>query len=110
MALVIDTEKAPITVDADGVARVADTRVTLDVIVSAFEDGATAEEIAQKFPTVDLTDVYAVITYYLRRRDQVAQYMRERAALGKKVRQENEARYPSDGMRARLLARRAGKQ
>ena len=109
MTLVIDTEKAPIAVDADGVARVADTRVTLDVIVSAFDEGATAEEIAQQFPSVDLTDVYAVIAYYLRRRDQVAQYMRERTALCERVQQENEARYPSDGMRARLLARRAGK-
>lgn len=33
--------------DADGVVRVGGTRVTLDTIVFAFEEGATAEEITQ---------------------------------------------------------------
>jgi uncharacterized protein (DUF433 family) len=33
--------------------------VTLDMIVTAFRAGATAEEIAQKFPTVRLGDVIA---------------------------------------------------
>jgi Protein of unknown function (DUF433) len=41
------------------------TRVTLDAIVIAFHAGATAEEIAQKFPTVTLADVYQVIAHYL---------------------------------------------
>ena len=59
-------ERVPIHTDADGVVRVAGTRVTLDTIVGAFEAGATAEEIAQRYPTVPLVDVYSVITYYLR--------------------------------------------
>jgi uncharacterized protein (DUF433 family) len=53
----------PIQTDADGVVRVAGTRVTLDIIVSAFEAGATAEEIAQQYASVPLVDVYSVITY-----------------------------------------------
>jgi hypothetical protein len=40
-------ERVPIHTDADGVVRVAGTRVTLDTIVVAFEAGATAEEIVQ---------------------------------------------------------------
>ena len=46
------------------------TRVTLEAIVAAFSDGATAEEIAQDFPAVSLSDVYAVISYYLRHRSE----------------------------------------
>lgn len=38
--------------DADGVVRVAGTRVTLDTVVAAFEEGATAEEIAQQYPSL----------------------------------------------------------
>jgi uncharacterized protein (DUF433 family) len=110
MSLTITAEKAPLSIDADGVARVAGTRVTLDTIVIAFEEGATAEEIAQQYPSVDLTDVYAVIAYYLRRREEVTQYLAERASLAEKVQKENEARHPPDGMRARLLARRQSKQ
>ena len=41
------------------------TRVTLDTIVTAFRAGATAEEIAQKFSTVPLADIYQIIARYL---------------------------------------------
>ena len=40
-------ESVPIHTDADGVVRVAGTRVTLDTIVAAFDAGAAAEEIAE---------------------------------------------------------------
>jgi uncharacterized protein (DUF433 family) len=58
-------ERVPIHTDADGVVRVAGTRVPLETIVDAFETGATAEEIAQQYPTVPLVDVYSVITLSL---------------------------------------------
>ena len=68
MPLAIATEPVPFTVDSDGVARVGKTRVTLDTVVAAFLEGATAEEIVQQYPTVDLADIYSVIGYFLRRR------------------------------------------
>jgi uncharacterized protein (DUF433 family) len=55
-------ERVPIHTDADGVVRVAGTRVTLDTIVAAFDAGASAEEIAQQYSSVPLPDVYSVIT------------------------------------------------
>ncbi len=45
MASVVVTEVVPLTSDADGVIRIGATRVTLDTVVAAFLDGATAEEI-----------------------------------------------------------------
>jgi uncharacterized protein (DUF433 family) len=45
MTLVTTTEIIPIQVDANGVARVGGTRVTLDTVIAAFSEGATAEEI-----------------------------------------------------------------
>ncbi len=56
-------ERVPIHTDADGIVRVARTRVTLDTIVDAFDAGATAEEIAQRYSSVPLVDVYSVITF-----------------------------------------------
>ena len=99
-------ERVPIHTDADGVVRVAGTRVTLDTIVGAFEAGATAEEIAQQYPTVPLVDVYSVITYYLRHKPEVDAYLKERDVLAERVREEVERRFPSTGIRERLLARR----
>ena len=54
-------ERVPIQTDAHGVVRVVGTRVTLDTIVDAFATGATAEEIAQQYPTIPLVDVCSVI-------------------------------------------------
>lgn len=99
------TETLPLTADADGVLRIAGTRVTMDTVVAAFHEGATAEEIAQQYPTVTLGDIYATIGYYLRHRSQVDQYLSQRQEQARRVRQENEARFDPAGVRERLLAR-----
>jgi len=106
MSISIVAEPAPLTVDADGVIRVGGTRVTLDTIVAAFLDGATAEEIAQQYPSLDLADIYAAISYYLRHRPEVEAYLQQRRRLAEEVRRENESRFAPHGVRARLLARR----
>jgi len=55
----------PSRVDRDGVICVANTRVTLDTVVAAFNSGATAEQIVQDYSILQLADLYAVIAYYL---------------------------------------------
>ncbi len=109
MTLLTRTEKIPLTNDRDGVVRVGNTRVTLDTLVSAFNQGATAEDIAHRYSALDLADVYAVISYYLRRRADVEKYLRERQAQARTLRKQNEARFDPHGVRDRLLARRAKK-
>ncbi|MBI3249374.1 MAG: DUF433 domain-containing protein [Deltaproteobacteria bacterium] len=106
MALAISSESIPLTTDRDGVMRVGNTRVTLDTLVSAFQDGATAEEIVQQYPSLQLADVYAVIGYYLRRQYEVEAYLQQRQQFASTVRRQNEARFDPAGVRARLLARR----
>ena len=96
----------PIEIDTQGTARVSGTRVTLDTIIYVFKNGATAEEIAQQYPAVSLTDIYAVITYYLQSTTEVEAYLQERQQAAERIRQENEARFDPVGIRARLLARR----
>jgi uncharacterized protein (DUF433 family) len=64
--LTIEPEPALLVLDADGVARIGATRVTLDTLVAAFEEGATAEEIVRQYPSLQLADVCSVIGYYLR--------------------------------------------
>jgi uncharacterized protein (DUF433 family) len=96
----------PIETDADGVIRIAGTRVTLDTLVAAFNEGATAEEIVQQYPSLELGDVYAVIGYYLHNRIEVEHYLERRREEALRVRRENEARFDPEGIRDRLLARR----
>jgi uncharacterized protein (DUF433 family) len=103
--MVIATEVIPLETDADGVIRVSNTRVTLDTVVTAFKDGATAEEIAQQYPTVPLADVYYVIGYYLRRRDEVEAYLENRKEEAHELQKQMEARFNPVGIRERLMAR-----
>ena len=42
----LSADPVPLAYDADGVLRVAGTRVRLDTVVGAFRLGATAEEVA----------------------------------------------------------------
>ena len=100
------TESIPVVMDHDGVMRILHSRVTLDTLVSAFQGGATAEEIAQQYPTVSLADIYSIIGYYLRRRPEIDAYLARRQQAAQQVRQQNEMRFNPAGIRARLLARR----
>jgi uncharacterized protein (DUF433 family) len=106
MSLIIRAEQIPLETGEEGVVRVCGTRVTLDTIVAAFQQGATAEEIAQQYPTVELSDVYAVIGFYLRRRSEVEAYLEERRQQSEAVRRQNESQLDVDGIRDRLSARR----
>ncbi len=72
------SETIPLTRDADGTVRVGCTRVTLDVLMEAYDQGATPEQIVQKFGELKIDDVYAVITYYLRHQEDVRAYLVER--------------------------------
>ncbi len=110
MALSLGAQSLPLATDLDGVVRVGRTRVTLDTVVSAFGEGATAEEIVQQYPVLHLADVYAVLGYYLRHQDGVDAYMGRRQDQAERVRAENEARFSPAGIRERLLARRISKQ
>jgi uncharacterized protein (DUF433 family) len=104
------TEILPLETDANGVVRVGNTRVTLDTIVMAFTEGATAEEIALQYPSLHLADIYAVIAYYLRHRAAVEAYLGHRAEQAAQVRADNETRSDPNGVRNRLLARHGSPQ
>src|SRR3990172_5129642 len=107
MGLGIGVETVPFRVGADGGGRVGGTRGTLDTPLSALKDGGTGEEIVSQYPTLQLADVYSVIAYYLRRPDEVEEYLRQRLNRAKAVRDLNESRFDPKGIRDRLLARRA---
>jgi uncharacterized protein (DUF433 family) len=106
MTLSIISEPVPLNAQPDGAVRIANTRVTLDSVIHAFNDGATAEQIVQAYPVLALADVYAVLGYYLRRTTDVEAYLQTRALEAAQVREAILARPDLQGIRARLEARR----
>ena len=107
MELVLQTEAPPLRRDSSGGMRVGNSRVLLELIIRAFEDGATAEAICQRYETVTLAEVYSVVAYYLRHPDEIALYMQQREEQAKSVREHIEGAQPDlIGVRKRLQARR----
>lgn len=103
-ALASPLESIPLTSDDAGTIRIRDTRITLDVFAEVFRQGATPEQIADQFPSLNLPDVYAAITWMLRHPEEMNEYLFAEAA---EMRSKVEALCPPDGFRARLLARKA---
>ena len=53
MSQSVAAEPVPVVTDADGVMRVAGTRVPLDTVVAAYEKGETPEQIAQDYSALE---------------------------------------------------------
>ena len=101
MNLVIASEPVPLETNVDGVVQVGKTRVTLDTVVAAFKQGMTAEEIAYRYPSLKLADVYATIAFYLNHQQEVETYLQQRKKHAQEVRKINEAKFDSQGLRDR---------
>ena len=105
MAQTLGPLTLPLVEDEHGVLRVTKSRVTVDVILYDFRDGATAEEIALSYPTVKLADIYAVLSYYLSHRAELDAYLESQEHQSEEKRQEVLRRSPQANLRERLRAR-----
>lgn len=92
MTLSAQAEVPPLRQDASGAVRVGDSHVLLDLVARSFQDGATPEAIVQRYSTLCLHDVYAVIAYYLRHRRSVEAYLTDREKQAETIRQRGEGR------------------
>ncbi len=96
----------PLRILDDGSIRVGNTRVLLELVIHAYQRGATPESIVESFSSLNLADVYAVLAYYLQNRAEIDAYVRQMEEEGENMRREAEARDPRlIGLRERLLAR-----
>src|SRR5579859_1736153 len=86
----------PLREDPPGVLRVGKSRVLLELVIHAFQQGETPENIAHSYDTVDLSDVYAVVSYYLANPGPIEEYLRECDARAQAVRQKIDAAQPRD--------------
>lgn len=107
MDLMLQSEAPPLRRDSSGALRIGNSRVLLELVIRAFEDGATPETIVQQYPTTTLSDIYGVIAYYLRHRQEIDNYLEERERQAEKVRRRIESRQGDlTEVRNRLLARK----
>jgi uncharacterized protein (DUF433 family) len=103
----VHTEKTYVRIDEHGVMRVGDTRVMLDSIVAAFQQGHSPETIQQQYPALNLEQVYGAITHYLAHRDEVQAYLDRQGEVWRESRQRAAERASPLVQRLRSLAAEA---
>jgi uncharacterized protein (DUF433 family) len=100
----LQAESPPLRVDAAGAVRIGASRVLLELVIRAFEDGATPETIVQRYSSLSLAEVYAVIAYFLRHRSEVEAYLAAREQLAQAVAEKVRPHQDDlSAIRARLL-------
>ena len=109
--LPLEADPLPIRVDEEsgGALRVGPTRVTLEVVLTAYLQGNTPEQIVESFDALNLADVYAVIGHYLRHRAAFDEHLAEVERRYQQYRARDLANGQA-GLKDRLLARLAARQ
>jgi uncharacterized protein (DUF433 family) len=87
-------ERPPLRVDEGGAVRVGNSRISLDLVVEQYENGMTPEAMVHAYDTLALADVYAVIAYYLRHREEVRAYLKRRREEAEALRAKIESERP----------------
>jgi hypothetical protein len=83
----------------------------LELVLRAFKAGATPEAIVQSYDTLNLADVYAVVSRYLLAPAPFEEYLRLRDEIAAEARRKiEESQGPLDNLRAILLARAKAKE
>lgn len=107
--MILEPLAVPLALVEGGQLRVAGTRIPFQMIVYAYREGASTEEILERLPTLKADDLYSLLAYYLRHKAEVDAYVLEQEHLEDQWQEKIEARFPQSGLRQKLLVRRANK-
>src|SRR5262245_51125764 len=101
------TVVVPLREEPAGVLRVGKSRVLLELVLRAFKAGATPEAIVQSFDTLNLADVYAVVSRYLAAPEPFEEYLRLREDVATETRHKIEESQGQQGNLRQILMARA---
>jgi uncharacterized protein (DUF433 family) len=99
------TERIPLVENESGDIHLEGSRIFLEHVVEKFNEGKTPEDIQRDYPHVKLADLYAVMTYYLRHREEVDAYVQHQYQRAREMEASTEKYRPTklvEKMKARL--------
>jgi uncharacterized protein (DUF433 family) len=103
----LEKEAPPLKEDQSGAIRIGRSRVLLELVIHAFQDGASPESIVQRYPTLSLSDTYSTIGYYLRHQEEIQHYLQHREQVAEVVREKiSGIQADAAEIRVRLLAQK----
>ncbi len=83
--------EVPLVCAPDGRVFIEDTGVSLEQVVADYEGGAIAEEIVARHDQLRLSDVFLVLSFYLKNRKEVEDYLAAKTQKGPKTRPKSAA-------------------
>jgi len=108
MTVTLHIDPLPLRLDDTGTIRIGSSRVTLDVVLADYRNGKSPEEIVRELDTLTLADGHGAIAYYLRHRNEIDEYLRERRDQADALKRQIEAGDPERAnLKADLVARMA---
>ncbi|MGD9564294.1 MAG: DUF433 domain-containing protein [Pyrinomonadaceae bacterium] len=81
----------PLVAERDGGIYVAETGVPVERVIFFYLQGEIPESIVGMFPSLKVSDVYAVIAYYLSHREEMDRYVRGREREANEIRRHIES-------------------
>jgi uncharacterized protein (DUF433 family) len=78
--------EVPLVTGPDGRVRVEGTEVLLEQILDDFEGGSNAEEIVARHGQLRLSDVFLVLSFFLKKRKEVEDYLADQRQNGPQAR------------------------
>jgi uncharacterized protein (DUF433 family) len=99
----------PLREDPPGVLRVGKSRVLLELVIRAHQEGKSPQEIVQMYDSLDIAEAYAVIAYYLASPAEVDEYLRKCDQEAEAIRRRIEATQRPGPSKEELLARASAK-
>jgi uncharacterized protein (DUF433 family) len=103
MSFTVIADPLPLVTDEYGAVRVGNSRVILELVIYAFQEGATAEKIVAQYPSLDLADVYSVLGYYLRHQAEVDEYIQKQEEKAAQIQQKIEAQFNPVGLKKKVI-------
>jgi uncharacterized protein (DUF433 family) len=109
LSIALHADPVPLRVDETGAIRVANSRVTLDVLLWYWQTGMKPAEIANGLDTLSLADVHGALAYYFRHQPELDEYLQQRDADAEQLRQQIETANADQlaSLKARIDAARA---
>jgi uncharacterized protein (DUF433 family) len=84
----------PLRLDDAGRWRVGGTRIPIETVIIAFQQGSSPEQIVEDFDVLKLADVYQIVGYYLAHKDALDAHIVRYFEEGESLRREMEKLYP----------------
>lgn len=108
------TLNLPLRLDETGRWRVANTRIPIETVIIAFQQGSSPEQIVEDFDVLQLAHVYQIVGYYLEHQAEVDDYITRFHAEGEALMHELIAKHPDNFMTGEMflnkMAERKAKQ